>query len=124
VNEELPASLGKPGESGDAIQILRAVNGLFGCCRAFRACELDVCAADPPVKLKQLGAAFRGITLSVIGDVKRFTDEWSRAVEDLRGGSRQFRVNVQLSSPAQLAKFVGEVETVMKHPERDLGDSA
>ena len=121
VNEELPASLGKPGEPGDAIKILRAVDGIFGCCRAFLAWELELCAATPPVKLKQLAAAFRGITLSVIADARRLVDEVSRAVEDLRRGSRQFRVDTKFPSPPQLARFVAEMETVKKHPEWLVG---
>jgi hypothetical protein len=117
VNELLPASLGKPGESGDAIQILRAVDALFGCCRAFLAWELDVCAADPPLKLKRLGAVLRGITSSVIGDLRRFLDELGRAIEGVRGGSNEFRVHIELSSSPQLAKFAAEIDKVNKHPE-------
>jgi hypothetical protein len=52
ITEELPASMGEPGVSGDAIKMLRAVDALFGYCRGFLDFELNLCAADPPSKLK------------------------------------------------------------------------
>ena len=121
INEDLRASWGAPEEPGDAIQILRAVDAIFGCCRAFLNWELDVCAADPPVKLKRLGAAFRGITLSIIGDVTHLRDEMGRAIKDVQGGSSEFRVNIDFSSPPQLAKFRVEMDKVDKHPEWVFG---
>jgi len=116
VNEELPASLGKTGVSGDAIQILDAVNSLFSYCRVFLAFELDICAADPPVKFKVFETAFRGITLSLVAAVERFVDEWGRAIEDLRRGSHEFVVTVKLNFP-QIDKAAAEFGNVGQHPE-------
>jgi hypothetical protein len=59
----------------------------------------------------------RGITLSIVGDLKGLTEEIHRAVEDLKGGSRTFRVNIEFTSPPQLATFTAEMEEVNRHPE-------
>lgn len=116
VNEDLPAALGKTEVSGDAIGILDAVNTLFGCCRAFLAFELDMCSADPPGKCKVFQNEFRGITLAFVDAVDRFTDEWGRAIEDLRRGSHEFVVGIKLALP-QLDKIAAEFANVEHHPE-------
>jgi len=116
VNEDLPASLGKTEVSGDAIQILRAVNSLFGGFQTFLAFELDVCAAEPPLKLKVFETTFRGITLSLIGSVERFTDEWGRALEGLRAGSHEFQATFKLPSLPQLQRATEEMKKIGEHP--------
>jgi hypothetical protein len=116
--EDVRASWGKPGESGDAVEVLKAVDTLLGFCRAFKNWELDVCATEPPVKLRRLRDSFRGITGSVIGDIKRATDELGRAIEDVRGGSEELRVKLDFSIPPQLAKVIAEVNRINEHPER------
>jgi hypothetical protein len=117
IQEELSDSMGKPGEAGDAIKMLRTVDALFGYCRVFLAFELDVCAADPPSKLKMFGATFRGITLWGIDVVEQLTREWSQSVEGLRRGSHQFQVNLKVQSIPQLQKALAETDKVRKNPE-------
>jgi hypothetical protein len=77
---------------------------------------LDICAAEPPVKLKVFETTFRGITLSLIGSVERFTDEWGRAVEGLRGGSHEFQATFKLPSLPQLQRATEEMKKVGEHP--------
>lgn len=115
---ELPASWGKPGEPGDAIQILRTVDAIVGCCRAFLNWGLDICAADAPVNLRRLSAALRGFTMSIIGDIKPLPDQLARVVEDARGGAHGIRqINLTFSKPPQFARYIAELEEVGKHPE-------
>jgi hypothetical protein len=93
-----------------------------GCYHAILAWELDVCAAEPPAKLKPLRDAYRGIAGFMVGDViKRLPDELSRAVQDIRNGSREFNVTVNFASPPQLAKFIEQMDKVTAHSEWGYG---
>jgi hypothetical protein len=115
--EEIPASWGKPGESGDPIQILISANALVSYVRAYMSRELEICAAQPPAKLRRLRDSLRGVTGSLINDLKGATDQLGRAISDVRNGSKEFRVNFDFTSPPQLKKFTAEMEKVTKNPE-------
>jgi hypothetical protein len=115
---DLPNALGKPGVSGDAIQILRTIDTLFAACGSILAFERDVCAADPPAKLSLLKDAFGGITLFFVRVLERFVQDWSRAVDDLREGLQNFDVKIVLPAPPQLAKVSAEIEKISKDPEK------
>jgi hypothetical protein len=117
VDEKLPDSWGKRGESGDAIQILTAVDEIIDGCRTARNWELDICSAEPPVNLKRLGASLRGTTSFVIDDVKSFLTELSRAIESFRMGERSLQIHLVFSTPPQIASLAVEMEKVSKHPE-------
>lgn len=110
IEKELPDALGKPGFSGDAIQMLRTVDEFFDYCGSFLAFELDMCAADPPAEFKAYAGAFRGITSWVIGVVQRLVDDWSEAVNGLRQGSHEFQIEVQLKDCPQLEKASAEID--------------
>jgi hypothetical protein len=116
ITEELPASMGQTGVSGDAIKILRTVDTLFGYCRAFLDFELNSCAADPPSELKVFKTAFRGITRTAVGVIEELTDEWSRNIEGLRLGSHQFNIDVKFPCPPQLQKALGEINKIRPSP--------
>lgn len=118
--EDVRGSWGKPGESGDPLQILRAVNTLMGYCRGFLNWEIEVCSAEPPVTMRPLRDTLRGMTGSIIGDVKRGTDELARAIADVRGGSKEFRARLDFSSSPQLARFNAEMDRINKNPDRFL----
>ena len=116
VNQELKASLGEPGVSGDAIKMLNTVNALFGHCRRFLIFELVLCAADIPSGFQGLKAAFRGISLTAVSFVEELRDEWSQNVEALRKGSHNFEVIVTFSAPPQLQKASEEMERIRMNP--------
>jgi hypothetical protein len=116
IKKELVASLGEPGVSGDAITMLNTVNALFGYCRQFLMFELAVCVADSPSGFQNLKTAFRGITLDVVGFVENLTDQWTRNVEGLRTGSREFPINLSINLP-QLQNALKEIDRIGKHPE-------
>jgi hypothetical protein len=115
VKQDLLASLGEPGVSGDAIKMLNNVNFLFGHCRRFLIFELVLSAADIPSGFQGLKAAFRGITLSMVYFVEELRNEWTRNVEALRNGSHSFDIKVTLSSP-QLQKASEEIDRITKNP--------
>jgi hypothetical protein len=117
LSEDVRSSWGKPRESGDAVKILKSVDATIGLCRGFLNWELEVCASEPPAKLKGIATACRGITLSTIGDVRRFTDELHSSIEGFRSGSLKLVLNLQLSSPPQFDRVAEKVEEVNKHPE-------
>ena len=117
ITKELIASLGAAGVSGDAIEILNSVNALFGHTRRFLIFELVVSAADVPSGVQGLKAAFRGITMSVVGFLEELIDEWGRNLDALRKGSHTFNLEVTLSCPPQLQKASEQVARFNKHPE-------
>jgi hypothetical protein len=117
VNEEMLASLGKPGVSGDPVDMLKAVNGLFDCCRSFLAFELEVSIAEPPPKLQVLSATLRGTALAIIGVVEQLANQWSEKVEALRNGSREFHINFKFPNLPQLNEASVEMCKIQQHPE-------
>lgn len=117
VNEEMLASLGKPGVAGDPVDMLRAVDVLSDCCRSFLAFELEVSIAEPPSKLKVFSATLRGVALAIIGVVEQLANQWSEKVEALRNGSREFHINLAFPNLPQLNEALVEMGKVRQHPE-------
>ena len=113
IEVEFIAAVDEPGVSGDPIKILRAVDALFEHCRGFLVFEIELSATEPPEKYKVLKADFGGITLSVADFVEQALDAWSRALEDVRRGSHQFRFQPTFDLP-QIQKISAEVK---RHPE-------
>ena len=61
--------------------------------------------------------AFRGITLKVVGLVEQLTDQWSRDVDGLPTGSRDFQINLSITSMLpQLQNALDEIERISKNP--------
>jgi hypothetical protein len=121
ITEGLPASIGEPGVSGDAIKMLRTVDALFGYCRGFLDFELNLCAADPPSRFKVFKASFRGITRTAVGVVEQLTDEWSRNIEGLRRGSHKFNITVTFPCPPQLQKALAEINKIREPSASPVG---
>jgi hypothetical protein len=117
VEEGLFASLGPPGVTGDAIKILGTVNALFEECRTYLNFEFSVFASDVPTSVKDLQAAFHGITLTVINLLDELEGEWSRNVEGMQKGSHRFELKVTLKNPPQLDEASNEIARVKEHPE-------
>ena len=114
---DLRDSMGPPGVSGDPIQILRSVNELFDRCRAVFNIELDFCAANPPLKLKVISNDFRGLTLSFIQFAEQLTDLWSKNVEGIQNGSREFPLYLHFPTPPQLQEVQADFDDITDHPE-------
>jgi Protein of unknown function (DUF4236) len=117
VEQKLPAAWGKPGEPGDAIEILKVVDEIIDCSGALIKWELEISSAEPPIKLKRLGAALHGSAAGIISEVKRVPDELGRALEGARKGTRNFTINLTFTTPPQIAHFLTELESVQKHPQ-------
>lgn len=119
LEKELPLAWGKPGESGDAIKILNVANGITDCCSASLNWELEMCSAEPPAHLMQLGSCLRGFSAGIIREASRLPDEIADAVETARSGTgpRKIKINLRFSSPPQITQFLAEMETLKQHPE-------
>jgi hypothetical protein len=119
LEQDLPVAWGKPGEPGDAIQILNVANGITNCCTASFNWELEMCSAEPPEHFMRLGACLRGFTAGIISEASRLPDELARAVETAQSGTgpRKIHINLTFSSPPQITQFLAEMATVKKHPE-------
>jgi len=117
VTQHLPPSWGKPGEAGDALQILRAANEIISRCRALVNWERDIRSTAPPAKLKRLGATLHGTAASLFTEVMRLPDELARAVEAARRGPAKVNIQLTFPSPPQIGNFLAEMEKVKKHPE-------
>jgi len=118
VEQEFAVAWGKPGQSGNALQILQAVNKIDDACTVLLDWELEVASTDLPAPLTPLPATLRGATTVIINELKRFPDELSRATQEATQdtGSTKRRVEIKLTipSPPQVAKFVAQWEEVRK----------
>jgi len=117
MERELPVAHGKPGEPGDAVQILRAVNKMANACRSLLDWELEIASLKPPSHLKSLGDALHGLTLAMIDELWRLPDEISKALEGTWTGTREVEIKLTFGSPPQLEKFLTEMKRVQQHPE-------
>jgi len=117
VAKGIPSAWGKPGEPGDALEILRSVNKIVETCRALLDWELELRSVTPPPVLKNLGASLHGLTAGIIDELGRISDELSKALESAWTGTREASILLKISSPPQLNKFLAEMEEVRKHPE-------
>jgi hypothetical protein len=117
VAKGIPLAWGKPGEPGDALEILRSVNKIVETCRALLDWELELRSVTPPPVLKNLGASLHGLTAGIIEELGRISDELSKALEGAWTGTREVSILLKISSPPQLNKFLAEMEEVRKHPE-------
>jgi hypothetical protein len=116
INQDLPHAMGKPGVSGDAVQILSSVNTLFSACRVFLNFDRDLYAADTPEALAPLKDAFRGMTEFAIGFLEEFVGKWAQALEGLRKGAHEFNAFFVLKAPPQLEKARVEMEKIRNNP--------
>jgi Protein of unknown function (DUF4236) len=114
VNQDLLIALGKPGEPGNPILMLRTINTLFGACGSFGAFERDLCAADPPKEMVVLKESLEGITASIAGTLERFSEQWNEAVDGLLKGSHEFNVKLVFTAPPQIGQFVAEMKKIGK----------
>jgi hypothetical protein len=117
VDSKLATGLGQPGESGDAIEILKAVNDIAECCRAMIRWEIEICGASVPERLKPLGDVLRGFAGGTIADVQRLAAEFASIVEGIHNGTRKFTLNLTFSTPPQVAVFMAELKKFKNHPE-------
>ncbi|HLM80687.1 MAG TPA: DUF4062 domain-containing protein [Terriglobales bacterium] len=111
------AAWGKPGEPGDALEILRSVNKMMETCQALLDWELELRSVTPPSVLKNLGASLHGLTAGIIDELKRISDELSKALEGASTGTGEVSILLKISAPPQLDKFLAEMKEVSKHPE-------
>jgi hypothetical protein len=112
IEDELLAALGKRGVSGDAIDILRAVDALFEASRSFVVFERNLCTIDPPKELVAVKRAFDGIAMAIAETMERFSNDWDSALQGLRNGSRRFAVNATIDAPPQVAMVSAILETL------------
>jgi len=118
IEEDLVAAWGKPGEPGNPIQILHAVNKIMSACHLLLDWEMDINALRPPSQLQRLGQTLQGITFGVIQDLKRVPDDFSKDLEDARTGTGKQHVMMRftLSTRPQFEKFQAEMQRVSEHP--------
>jgi hypothetical protein len=68
IEEEIPASWGAPGVSGDPMHILDAVNKVSGGCAALVDWEIDLASVHPPQSFVNLKDALRGTTQEIVNE--------------------------------------------------------
>jgi hypothetical protein len=97
-----------------AIQILRAIDALFDGFETLFLFERKLREADPPKRVASVTGTLKGMSLAIATDVRRFAQEWDRAVGGLRSGSHEFNVNLVIKSPPQLEKLPATLERITK----------
>ncbi len=74
-NEKINESWGKPGESGNAIEIKRTVDWLIAACAALLEWEIDLNSITPPNGLVELKKLLHGFTFEVFDELFCFPEK-------------------------------------------------
>ncbi|MBT1511779.1 DUF4236 domain-containing protein [Bradyrhizobium sp. SRL28] len=116
IEKDLVHALAEPGVSGDAVQLLGAVNTIFFNCRKFLNFEKALNAAEVTSAFYDLKLSFRGITGSVVHVVEDLQNQWSRNTAALRNGAKSFEVKISFETPPQALIALKEIEKIKKRP--------
>jgi hypothetical protein len=117
INNEIPSAWGKPGEPGNAVEILYSVNTIVGVCHALLNWETEVRSVTPPSGLTRLKASLEGLTKGMIDAVSRLPGQLSESLKGEWTGQRVVNIKLTIPTPPQLEAFRVEMEEVRKHPE-------
>jgi hypothetical protein len=116
IQKDLMSALGKPGESGDAVAMLNAVDAIFSNCRRFLQFEQALNAAEVSSAFHALKVSFRGITLSIVRMMDDLKAQWSQKTEAVKSGALKFELKVNFETPPQALKALKEIDKISKKP--------
>jgi hypothetical protein len=112
IERDVQSSWGKPGEAGDPLQILRAVDRLASSCQQFIDWEIEVRSVAVVASFAPAIAAFQGIARSVLNNIISFPHELNRVVTGARAGVVNQKISLDFVTPPQIARAAAEIEKV------------
>jgi hypothetical protein len=110
LERDLTNAMGRPGEPGDALAILMAVNKISGCFLVVMNCEREICSVDPPERLKAIAISFRGLTRWIIEFAIKYKNNWAKNLEGIKQGSKQFNAIEKITIPPQFEMAMKEIK--------------
>jgi hypothetical protein len=120
VEKEIPASWGRPGEPGDALEIKRATDRLIAGCNEFVHWETQVASLEPPKAFDKLLLLMRGLTTQMLSELERFTTEMSDIFEQ-PNPSGEYDINLRFDYPeGRIEQITSEASRVAKIIEKDV----
>jgi hypothetical protein len=117
LEDELREAWGPPGQPGDPVSILRAVDRIVGAARHLLEWEIDITAFEPPEKFRNLGRFLTGMSGELVGEFTRVADEVEAGVAGTWTGVKEVSVNLTFPAPPQIAAFFAEMDVIKGHPE-------
>jgi hypothetical protein len=110
LEHDLTNAMGQPGEPGDALAILTAVNKIFGCFLTVMNCEREICSVDPPEQFRAIAISFRGLTQWIIEFAIEYRNNWAKNVEGIKQGSKEFNAIEKITIPPQFEMAMKEIK--------------
>lgn len=116
VTEEIPMSCGEVGESGDPLEIQRAVNRIADACNNLLEWEIDFRTVIPPDSFKHLKGMMFGWTLGTFEQIESIPQQILNVFEkdNLEG---QHTISIEFSSPSNFEECRIELDLFSQHAE-------
>jgi hypothetical protein len=118
--EELTEAFGPPGQSGDPLRILGAVNRIGAGCAALIEWEADVLCIHPPEGLEPVRAAMLGSTREILDEIASFPDQLAELICRVRGhtGSEPLALTIELKFKfSRSEQFLAAIKSLSGHPD-------
>ncbi|MET0466899.1 MAG: hypothetical protein ABW007_27305 [Chitinophagaceae bacterium] len=121
VEEEIPASWGAPGETGDVLEIKRAVDRLMAACNELVEWEGDLVSVRPPEIFDGVATLMRGLTAQMLSEMEHFANELSKPFEQPNPAG-EYEINLKFTFPQdrinQITEETGRIrDRIASNPE-------
>jgi hypothetical protein len=118
--EELLKAFGPPGQSGEPLEILEAVNRIHAGCSALIEWEADVLCIHPPDGLEPVRAVMLGSTRENLDEIASLPDQLSKLIHRAQEhtGPEPLALTIELNFKFSRAKqFMATMEGLNGHPD-------
>jgi hypothetical protein len=106
--EELPASWGKLGETGDALEILHAANKIASGCQGLLDWETDVQFTYFPNEYDHIKQKMRGWTTHFLAEMERMPQEIAKIFEE-PNPTGTYQLNLVFEAPKNIHEVAEEI---------------
>jgi hypothetical protein len=83
-------------------------------CKLFYSIEESITSALPPIKFRAIAKSFDGLTEHGMHFLEELDSEWVRNIQNVRGGSKNFSIQLKFTAPVQLTRATAAMARLPK----------
>lgn len=119
ITEEMPASWRAQSESGDPLEIKRAVEKIVSACNELVQWEIDLRSVVPPDAFVPLKQMMEGWTSQPIKQIEKLATKLREPFEQ-PNPKEEYAVEIVFEAPPNVDEAIAEIERLKNHPEEWL----